>query len=74
MLPGKLSPGDEIRVVAPSSSYPFSSSAITKVATNIPVIAEADFGHTTPQFTFPIGGRGKLSAVNGKVSFTILEH
>jgi muramoyltetrapeptide carboxypeptidase LdcA involved in peptidoglycan recycling len=42
--------------------------------TNIPVIAEADFGHTTPQFTFPIGGRGKLSAVNGKVSFTILEH
>ena len=42
--------------------------------TSIPVIAEADFGHTTPQFTFPIGGRGKLSAVNGKVSFTIIEH
>ena len=42
--------------------------------TSIPVIAEADFGHTTPQFTFPIGGRGKLSAVDGKVSFTIMEH
>jgi muramoyltetrapeptide carboxypeptidase LdcA involved in peptidoglycan recycling len=40
----------------------------------IPVIADADFGHTTPQFTFPIGGRGTLSAVHGKVSFTIVEH
>jgi muramoyltetrapeptide carboxypeptidase len=40
----------------------------------IPVIAGADFGHTTPHFTFPIGGAGKLVAVNGQVSFTILEH
>ena len=40
----------------------------------IPVIANADFGHTTPQFTFPIGGKGRLEAMNGKVSFTILEH
>jgi muramoyltetrapeptide carboxypeptidase len=42
--------------------------------TSIPVIANADFGHTTPQFTFPIGGKGKLSAVNGEVSLTVIEH
>jgi muramoyltetrapeptide carboxypeptidase len=42
--------------------------------TGIPVIANADFGHTTPQFAFPIGGRGRLVAIDGKVSFTILEH
>lgn len=29
---------------------------------NIPVIAGADFGHTTPIITFPIGGRARLSA------------
>jgi muramoyltetrapeptide carboxypeptidase len=42
--------------------------------TNIPVIVNADFGHTTPQFTFPIGGRGKLVARDGEISFTIVEH
>jgi muramoyltetrapeptide carboxypeptidase LdcA involved in peptidoglycan recycling len=40
----------------------------------IPVIANADFGHTTPQFTFPIGGKGSLTAMNGKVSLIIDEH
>lgn len=29
---------------------------------NIPVIAGADFGHTTPIFTFPIGGKAELEA------------
>lgn len=28
--------------------------------TNIPVIINADFGHTTPIFTFPIGGRCEI--------------
>ena len=42
--------------------------------TNIPVVVNADFGHTTPQFTFPIGGKGKLVARDGEVSFTITEH
>ena len=28
----------------------------------IPVVAGASFGHTTPQFTFPIGGYGRLHA------------
>ena len=27
---------------------------------HIPIIANASFGHTTPIFTFPIGGRAKL--------------
>lgn len=40
----------------------------------IPVIADASFGHTSPQFTFPIGGRGRLSAENGRAGFTIVEH
>ena len=40
----------------------------------IPVIVNADFGHTTPQFTFPIGGRGKLVARDGEVTFIIVEH
>ena len=42
--------------------------------TNIPVVVNADFGHTTPQFTFPIGGKGKLVALDGEVSLTIVEH
>jgi muramoyltetrapeptide carboxypeptidase LdcA involved in peptidoglycan recycling len=42
--------------------------------TGIPVIANADFGHTTPQFTFPIGGKGMLAARNGQVRFTVNEH
>ncbi|MBE2224485.1 MAG: LD-carboxypeptidase, partial [Anaerolineae bacterium] len=27
---------------------------------NMPIIANASFGHTTPQFTFPVGGQGTL--------------
>ncbi len=38
---------------------------------NIPVIAGADFGHTTPIFTFPVGGEAKLEAVNGKIELKI---
>lgn len=41
---------------------------------SIPVIANADFGHTTPQFTFPVGGKGRLAVANGEVSFSIMEH
>ena len=40
---------------------------------NIPVIANADFGHTNPLITFPIGGTVKLK-VNNKVEFKILKH
>jgi muramoyltetrapeptide carboxypeptidase LdcA involved in peptidoglycan recycling len=40
----------------------------------MPVIANASFGHTTPQFTFPVGGRGTLRAVHGQPEFVIVEH
>jgi len=41
---------------------------------NIPVIANADFGHTTPQITFPIGGTARILAQTDKVHVEILEH
>jgi muramoyltetrapeptide carboxypeptidase len=41
---------------------------------HIPVVANLNFGHTTPSFTFPIGGRAKLLAVKGQTKLTITEH
>lgn len=38
---------------------------------NIPVIADCDFGHTTPIITFPIGGKASLKALNGKIELHI---
>ena len=38
---------------------------------NIPVVAGLDFGHTTPIFTFPIGGKAKLKAINNNVELII---
>jgi len=29
---------------------------------NIPVLANVDFGHTTPMLTFPIGGKGQITS------------
>ncbi|QDA28152.1 S66 family peptidase [Paenibacillus polymyxa] len=40
---------------------------------SIPVIADADFGHTTPQFTYPIGGKVLIRARNGRVGIEICE-
>ena len=40
----------------------------------IPIISNADFGHTTPIATFPIGGTAKISADERGVSITIKEH
>ena len=31
---------------------------------DLPVIADADFGHTTPIFTFPIGGMATINATD----------
>ena len=42
-----------------------------KELNNIPVIAGADFGHTTPIFTFPIGGNAKLKAIDNKIELII---
>jgi len=38
---------------------------------NIPVIAGADFGHTTPIITFPVGGHAKLYAKDNKIELKI---
>lgn len=38
---------------------------------DIPVIAGADFGHTTPIFTFPIGGYAKINANNNNIQIKI---
>jgi muramoyltetrapeptide carboxypeptidase len=40
----------------------------------IPVVANASFGHTTPAFTFPIGGAGALRAHAGDVGLRIETH
>lgn len=39
---------------------------------DIPVVINADFGHTTPTITFPIGGYAKINAVNNNISIEIL--
>lgn len=41
---------------------------------DIPVIYGADFGHTSPLFTFPIGGIAEIIARNNKVSIKVIEH
>ena len=41
---------------------------------NIPVAANLDFGHTYPLFTFPIGGRARMSVKNNNVKLKIAMH
>ena len=41
---------------------------------HIPVVSDASFGHTTPQFTFPIGGTGSLRARGGDATIRIEAH
>lgn len=38
---------------------------------NIPIIINANFGHTTPIFTFPVGGKAKLLIENNKIDLKI---
>jgi len=40
----------------------------------MPIVASASFGHTTPQFTFPIGGYGSLRAGDGAARLSIDVH
>jgi muramoyltetrapeptide carboxypeptidase LdcA involved in peptidoglycan recycling len=40
----------------------------------IPVIANVDFGHTSPIITFPIGGEAVLEVDNSKVKLEIMKH
>lgn len=47
----------------------------TKAAlTNIPVIANIDFGHTTPITTLPIGGKARITLKNNKPKIEIIEY
>ena len=41
---------------------------------NIPIIANADFGHTMPMFTFPIGGKCKIKASDHSVGIELINH
>lgn len=45
-----------------------------KVLAGVPVVANADFGHTSPMMTFPIGGTARLEAGGGEARLEILEH
>lgn len=41
---------------------------------NIPIIANVDFGHTSPIITFPVGGEVSLEVRNGKVKLEVVKH
>lgn len=41
---------------------------------HLPVIANADFGHTEPRWTFPIGGTARIAAQGQQASIEFLVH
>lgn len=41
---------------------------------SMPIIANADFGHSNPFITFPIGGTAKISTLKNKAKIEILKH
>lgn len=41
---------------------------------SMPIVANVDFGHTTPMFTFPVGGRLKIVAKGQEFSLKMIEH
>lgn len=40
----------------------------------IPILTNLDFGHTNPQFTLPIGGRGRIKLEKGRPSIFLTLH
>jgi hypothetical protein len=40
----------------------------------MPVIANCDFGHTTPILTLPIGGRCRIKVSGGETQITMITH
>lgn len=76
IIPEKLKKGDKIRIIAPARSLGIiNEETITALAnaiykkirskrelSEIPIVYQIDFGHTTPHITFPIGGEVQLSA------------
>ncbi len=45
-----------------------------KELNNLPIIANVDFGHTTPSATLPIGGKIKIEASKEKTKIVIINH
>lgn len=45
-----------------------------KLSKDIPIVMDANFGHTTPMFTFPIGGTCRVEAKGKQVKIIILKH
>jgi muramoyltetrapeptide carboxypeptidase LdcA involved in peptidoglycan recycling len=45
-----------------------------KELSGLPVVADFDFGHTDPKFTFPVGGEAVLLAREGRVQLKIEKH
>ncbi|TSC94004.1 MAG: hypothetical protein CEN87_673 [Parcubacteria group bacterium Licking1014_1] len=45
-----------------------------KELNNLPVIANVDFGHTSPMITFPVGGEANLEVKDGKIKLEIIKH
>ena len=45
-----------------------------KELNNIPVLANVDFGHTSPIISFPVGGTCKVEATSENQSLRIIEH
>lgn len=48
--------------------------ASKKELRHLPVVANFDFGHTQPMFTFPIGGEATLKARSPQATLTITRH
>ena len=45
-----------------------------KNLSEIPIVANVDFGHTSPRITFPIGGTGNIEANKNHVKIEIIKH
>lgn len=45
-----------------------------KELSGLPVIANVDFGHTSPLITFPVGGHVEMRAVEKTIRITVLMH
>lgn len=43
-----------------------------KECNHLPIIADTDCGHTTPRFTFPIGGRARIQVEQEQIEIRIL--
>ncbi len=48
--------------------------AIRPYLEGIPIVANADFGHTSPIFTFPFGGEANIIVGKNNIKFTITKH